>query len=78
MLRMLKTVYQKAFTPSNCSVQESDSSFFEAFTALAWRQENKRLRAATEGEKDAEKPPPSEILFGTRPELYKLNKNEVL
>ena len=48
MLRMLKSVYNKAFTPANCRVQESDGSFFESYTALAWRQENKRLRAASE------------------------------
>ena len=48
MLRILKTVYNKAFTPANCRVQESDGSFFESYTALAWRQENKRLRAASE------------------------------
>lgn len=29
-------------------VQESDSNFFESFTALSWRQENKRLRAASD------------------------------
>lgn len=26
-------------------VHEADGNFFESFTALAWRQENKRLRA---------------------------------
>lgn len=30
------------------SVQESDGNFFESFTALSWRQENKRLRATSE------------------------------
>ena len=29
-------------------VQESDGNFFESFTALSWRQENKRLRAASD------------------------------
>ena len=29
-------------------VQESDGNFFENFTALSWRQENKRLRATNE------------------------------
>ncbi|XP_076458622.1 BAI1-associated protein 3-like [Babylonia areolata] len=77
MLRILKTVYHKAFSPANNSVQESDGSFFEGFTALAWRQENKRLRAATEGDKDGDRPPPSEIQYGTKPKLHKLNKNEL-
>lgn len=26
-------------------VHEADGNFFESFTALSWRQENKRLRA---------------------------------
>ncbi|GFO38152.1 Bai1-associated protein [Plakobranchus ocellatus] len=47
MLKMLKSYYQKSTSP-RCRVQESDGSFFESYTALAWRQENKRLRAASE------------------------------
>ncbi|KAI8501067.1 Protein kinase C conserved region 2 (CalB) [Branchiostoma belcheri] len=29
-------------------VQEADGNFFESFTALSWRQENRRLRASSE------------------------------
>ena len=29
-------------------VQESDGNFFESFTALAWKQENRKRRAASE------------------------------
>ncbi|KAL4240531.1 Protein kinase C conserved region 2 (CalB) [Mactra antiquata] len=32
----------------SAGVQESDGNFFENFTALSWRQENKRLRATNE------------------------------
>lgn len=30
------------------SVQESDGSFFESYTALCWKQENRRLQALRE------------------------------
>ncbi|XP_076459329.1 LOW QUALITY PROTEIN: BAI1-associated protein 3-like [Babylonia areolata] len=60
----------------NREVQESDGSFFESYTALAWRQENKRLRAASEGDIDADKPPPMEIQYGTKPKFHRLSKKE--
>ncbi|KAK7502304.1 hypothetical protein BaRGS_00006257 [Batillaria attramentaria] len=60
----------------NREVQESDGSFFESYTALAWRQENKRLRAASEGDKDGDRPPPMEIQYGRKPKLSKLSKKE--
>lgn len=31
-----------------CSVQESDGSFFESYTALCWKQENRRLQVMRE------------------------------
>ncbi|KAL5018735.1 hypothetical protein ScPMuIL_004457 [Solemya velum] len=58
----------------NQQVQESDGNFFESFTALSWKQENKRLRAASEDDKEAEKPPPSEVQFGIKPKIHHLNK----
>ncbi|XP_060811267.1 BAI1-associated protein 3 isoform X2 [Bombus pascuorum] len=39
-------------------VQETDGSFFESFTALSWRQENRRLMVLQEVEARAKEPPP--------------------
>ncbi|XP_043506387.1 BAI1-associated protein 3 isoform X1 [Frieseomelitta varia] len=39
-------------------VQETDGSFFESFTALSWRQENRRLVVLQEVEARAKEPPP--------------------
>ncbi|XP_064637155.1 BAI1-associated protein 3-like isoform X4 [Lineus longissimus] len=60
----------------NPKVQESDGSFFESFTALSWKQENRRLRAANEDEKEADKAPPSELLFGPRQKIHRLQDKE--
>ncbi|XP_075979118.1 BAI1 associated protein 3 [Anticarsia gemmatalis] len=43
----------------NSGVQETDGSYFESFTALAWRQENRRLAALRLAEARAERPPPA-------------------
>ncbi|XP_059157162.1 BAI1-associated protein 3-like isoform X2 [Physella acuta] len=75
MLQMIKSYCQKSNSQLS-RVQESDGSFFESYTSLAWRQENKRLRAASEDDKDFDKPPPVEIQFATRPYLTKLSKKE--
>ncbi|KAI4496541.1 hypothetical protein M0804_000351 [Polistes exclamans] len=40
-------------------VQETDGSFFESFTALSWKQENRRLVALQEVEARAKDAPPS-------------------
>ncbi|KAJ8319416.1 hypothetical protein KUTeg_004507 [Tegillarca granosa] len=56
------------------SVQESDGNFFENFTALSWRQENKRLRATSEDGND--KIPPSELQFAIKPKFQPLNRKE--
>ncbi|XP_064617037.1 BAI1-associated protein 3-like [Liolophura sinensis] len=60
----------------NIGVQESDGNFFESFTALSWKQENRRLRTATEDEKEASKPPPSELQFSPKPKSHILDKKE--
>ncbi|XP_063444013.1 BAI1-associated protein 3-like isoform X1 [Mytilus trossulus] len=58
----------------NPKVHEADGNFFESFTALAWRQENKRLRAhSDDGE---EKPPPSENQFAVKPKLPPISRKE--
>ncbi|XP_060802443.1 BAI1-associated protein 3 [Amyelois transitella] len=41
----------------NSGVQETDGSYFESFTALSWRQENRRLAALRLVEARAERPP---------------------
>ncbi|XP_045213590.2 BAI1-associated protein 3-like isoform X3 [Mercenaria mercenaria] len=60
----------------NLKVQESDGNFFENFTALSWRQENKRLRATNEDDRDSTKPPPSETQFVQKPKLPDLSRKE--
>lgn len=59
-------------------VQESDGNFFESFTALSWRQENKRLRATTEHEesKKAEKPLPAELQIALKSKVHQLSKHD--
>ncbi|CAH4028679.1 unnamed protein product [Pieris brassicae] len=41
------------------TVQDTDGSYFESFTALSWRQENRRLAALRLAEARAERPPPA-------------------
>lgn len=43
----------------NSGVQDTDGSYFESFTALSWRQENRRLAALRLVEARAERPPPA-------------------
>jgi hypothetical protein len=61
----------------SCRVQETDGSFFESFTALSWKQENRRLMAMQEVEGRAEDPPPSELSVGIKPVENMINKKEV-
>ncbi len=42
------------------SVQESDASFFESFTALSWKRENRRMSAVRAAETRAEQMPIAE------------------
>lgn len=57
-------------------IQESDGNFFENFTALAWRQENKRRRATNEDDRDNTKPALSESQFVSKPNWHQLSKKE--
>lgn len=41
-------------------VQESDGSFFESFTALSWKRENRRMSSIRAAETRAEALPPDE------------------
>jgi hypothetical protein len=41
-------------------VQESDGSYFESFTALSWKRENRRMSAIRAAEANAEKMPTDE------------------
>jgi hypothetical protein len=61
----------------SCRVQETDGSFFESFTALSWKQENRRLMAMQEVEGRAEDPPPSEQSVGIKPLECRIHKKEV-
>lgn len=49
------------FSPiRTCSVQETDGSYFESFTALAWKRENRRMSAVRTAETRAETLPENE------------------
>lgn len=61
----------------SCRVQETDGSFFESFTALSWKQENRRLMAMQEVEGRAEDPPPSELSVGIKLVECRIHKKEV-
>lgn len=43
-----------------CSIQETDGSYFEAFTALAWKRDNRRMSAVRNAETRAETLPEKE------------------
>ncbi|XP_016914584.1 BAI1-associated protein 3 isoform X1 [Apis cerana] len=59
-------------------VQETDGSFFESFTALSWRQENRRLVVLQEVEARAkEPPPPSRDTSLTSSQSYRFTKKEL-
>jgi hypothetical protein len=61
----------------SCRVQETDGSFFESFTALSWKQENRRLMAMQEVEGRAEDPPPSPQSVGIKAVECRIHKKEV-
>ncbi|XP_029160481.1 BAI1-associated protein 3 isoform X1 [Nylanderia fulva] len=58
-------------------VQETDGSFFESFTALSWKQENRRLVVLQEVEARAKEPPPPsrDPISSSHP--YRLSKKEI-
>jgi len=62
----------------NYSVQETDGSFFESFTALSWKQENRRLVVLQEVEARAKEPPPPSRDSSLTSQPYRLSKKEVL
>lgn len=57
-------------------MQEIDGSYFESFTALAWKQENQRQNAIKVAESSATEPPPQESDVGITPIDYSLPQNE--
>lgn len=59
-----------------CSVQDIDNSFFENFTALAWKQENQRRSITQTVEDSAAEPPSVEMDFGICPIDYSLPQAE--
>ncbi|XP_077489967.1 BAI1-associated protein 3-like isoform X9 [Amblyomma americanum] len=61
---------------SDKKVQDSDGGFFEDFTALSWKQENRRLQASREDDADKEKPIPTETELGIAHQEYQINKKE--
>uniref|UniRef100_A0A182R467 Uncharacterized protein n=1 Tax=Anopheles funestus TaxID=62324 RepID=A0A182R467_ANOFN len=46
--------YNSVVSANNNSVQENDGSYFESFTALSWKSENRRLSAVRAVETRAE------------------------
>lgn len=46
-------------------VQETDGSFFESYTAISWKLENRRLHTMQESRED--QPPPPEYAVGIKP-----------
>uniref|UniRef100_A0A646QF95 BAI1-associated protein 3 n=1 Tax=Hemiscolopendra marginata TaxID=943146 RepID=A0A646QF95_9MYRI len=60
-------------------VEDADGGFFESFTALSWKQENRRLQKAREEERyaDEEQRPPAEATAGIKVNHYKLPPDQV-
>lgn len=50
-----------------CRVQEIDGSYFESFTALAWKQENQRQSVLRNAELVASEAPPPDHDLGINP-----------
>lgn len=61
-----------------CSVQESDGSFFESFTALSWKRENRRMSAVRAAETRAEQMPIDEKETIKEDEIETVNEREQL
>ncbi|XP_017887694.1 BAI1-associated protein 3 isoform X2 [Ceratina calcarata] len=58
-------------------VQETDGSFFESFTALSWKQQNRRLVVMQEVEARAKEPPPPSRDSLTSSQSYRFTKDEL-
>lgn len=57
-------------------MHEIDGSYFESFTALAWKQENQRQTSIKTAESTATEPPPQESEVGITPIDYSMPQNE--
>ncbi|XP_063228828.1 BAI1-associated protein 3 [Bacillus rossius redtenbacheri] len=57
-------------------VHETDGSFFESFSALSWKQENRRLMLGQELERRPDGVPSDQSL-GIRPVEYRIHKKEL-
>lgn len=57
-------------------VQEIDGSYFESFTALAWKQENQRQSVLKASESSAADTPPQEVDLGIVPIDFTASQNE--
>lgn len=57
-------------------MQEIDGSYFESFTALAWKQENQRQNSMKAAESSATEPPPQESEVGITPIDYSMPQSE--
>lgn len=66
------------FNYNYCSVQESDGSFFESFTALSWKRENRRMSAVRAAEARAEALPIEEKDTIKEEEMENDNEKEQL
>lgn len=60
------------------SVQESDGSFFESFTALSWKRENRRMSAVRAAETRAEAMPLDEKESIREDEIESVEEKEQL
>ncbi|XP_076667027.1 BAI1 associated protein 3 isoform X1 [Andrena cerasifolii] len=58
-------------------VQETDGSFFESFTALSWKQQNRRLVVLQEVEVRAKEPPPPSRDSTLTSSQYRFTKKEL-
>ncbi|GJQ82672.1 hypothetical protein Trydic_g23411, partial [Trypoxylus dichotomus] len=57
-------------------VQDIDGSYFESFTALAWKQENQRQSFLQAAETTVAEAPPHEFEVGISPIDYSMPQNE--
>ncbi|KOC60100.1 BAI1-associated protein 3 [Habropoda laboriosa] len=58
-------------------IQDTDGSFFESFTALSWKQQNRRLVVLQEVEARAKEPPPPSRDTSLTTTSYRFTKKEL-